>query len=173
VSGIDYSDAVSIVDKTCEINKVPAVVWRGDIFSAQLPTSFDVVFSAGFVEHFLEWREVVDLHLKWLKSGGYLVISVPNITGIHRFFLKAMHPADYAIHYLHIIQQPDMLRQYLERTCELFYFDYWITWRPFYRLPKVLDFSSRAVRRMLKTAGLQNIPNRYFSPFLWAIARKT
>ena len=172
VSGIDYSDTIAIAQRTCDINKVPAVIWHEDVFSAQLPNPFDVVFSAGFVEHFNDWQKVVDLHLHWLKSGGYLVMSVPNIRGIHKFFFKTYHPADYAMHCLHIIQKPDMLREYLERTCKLLYFGYWITWRPFYQLPKLFDFSSRAVRRILRAAGLQNVPNRYFSPFLWVIARK-
>ena len=38
--------------------------------------------------------------------------------------------------------------------------------------PKPLDFGSRAMRRILRATGLQNVPNRYFSPFLWVIARK-
>jgi len=172
VSGIDYSEAISVAHKTCEINKVPAVIWQEDVLSAKLPNLFDVIFSAGFLEHFHRWKQVVDLHLHWLKPGGYLVISVPNIRAIHRVFFKAYHPADYAMHYLDIIQKPDKLRKHLEQSCRLLYFGYWITWRPFYQLPKPFDFSSRAVRKLLRLTGLQNVPNRYFSPFLWVIARK-
>lgn len=173
VNGIDYSDAISLTHATCELNEVPAIIWKGDAFRANFPTCFDVVFSAGFVEHFDDWRHVLNLHLRWLRSGGYLIISVPNLRGIHKFFVKRLLPSYYAIHRLEIIESPYMLRDYVANNCEILYFGYWITWRPFYQLPKPLDFVSRATRKILRIADLDNLPNRFFSPFLWVIARKS
>ena len=46
---------------------------------------FDVVFSAGFIEHFKNPSEVLNLHLEILKEGGYLVIMIP----VNNFIVKA------------------------------------------------------------------------------------
>jgi len=172
VSGIDYSDAVSLVHETCELNQVPATICHGDVFYAQFPMLFDVIFSAGFVEHFEEWQRVLELHLQWLRPGGYVIISVPNVRGIHKLLMRAWSPADFAMQRLEIISRPEKLREFLSGSCKILYFGYWVTWRPFYELPRSLDFTSRAIRRILRMTGLQNLPNRHFSPSLWVIASK-
>jgi SAM-dependent methyltransferase len=172
VSGIDYSEAISLAQATCALNRVQATIWHDDVFTAKFPEPFDVVFSAGFVEHFDPWQEVIDVHLRWLKPGGYLVVSIPNIRGIHKFPLKVFHPAYYATFRLKIFKELQIFREYLARPCQILYFGYWITWRPFYSLPLPLDLIARGLRRFLRNAGLQNIPNPYFSPYLWVVARK-
>lgn len=172
VNGIDYSDAISLTRATCELNEVSATIWHEDVFKFQFPTLFDVVFSQGFIEHFNNWQEALNVHLRWLKPGGYLIIAIPNITGIHKLLMKKFHPVEYSIHYFGIIDQPYRLYNYLSQRSHIIYFGYWITFRPFYDLPKILDFLSRAIQKGLKILGLKNIPNRYFSPYLWIIARK-
>jgi SAM-dependent methyltransferase len=172
VSGIDYSDAVDLARATCALNQVSATIRDDDVFRAQFPHLFDVVFSAGFIEHCDPWQDALDLHLQWLKSGGYLVISVPNLTGIHRLFMKRYHPRDFITHRPFILQNPSLLREYLMKRSHLLYFGYWITWRPFYQLPTALDLLSRGTRKALRTFRIENLPNRYFSPFLWVISRK-
>jgi SAM-dependent methyltransferase len=39
---------------------------------------FDAVFSRGVIEHFTDPSEIIDAHIKVLKPGGILLISVPN-----------------------------------------------------------------------------------------------
>ena len=42
------------------------------------PEYFDVVFSAGVVEHFTDPTEVIRIHLELMKNGGFLIIMMPN-----------------------------------------------------------------------------------------------
>lgn len=42
---------------------------------------YDIVCSFGFVEHFQEWREVLECHSRLVKPGGLLLVSVPNFRG--------------------------------------------------------------------------------------------
>ncbi len=99
-------------------------------------------------------------------------MSFPNVRGIHRWLIKNFHPADYATHKLELIDHPGLLRKYLSERCDLLYFDYWVTWRPFYSLPGALDLVSRGAQKLLKLAHLYNVPNSHFSPLLWSVARK-
>ena len=58
------------------------------IFDYQSVKKYDVVCSFGFIEHFDNWQQVIDLHLHHLKPGGILIITVPNFSG---FFQHLFH----------------------------------------------------------------------------------
>ncbi len=61
---------------------------RGDLFKYSPGKKFDIVCSFGFIEHFENWEEVVLLHLKFVKQGGLIFITVPNFRG---FFQQQFH----------------------------------------------------------------------------------
>ena len=170
--GIDYSDHIELARETCRINNIKATIWHEDIFKARLPIYFDIVFSSGFIEHFSNWQDALEGHIRWLKPGGYLVVAVPNIRGIHKALLKTFNPESYSTHYLEIINKPEKLRNYLSDRFHISYFGYWVTFRPFYPLPKIISFFSRILIKLLKILKIYNIPNLYFSPYLWIIAKK-
>ncbi len=80
VSGIEYSDEGFFLGrKNIELLNFPANFYKGDIFSFQFPIKYDIVFSAGLIEHFDPPFEIVKKHLDITKPGGYCVIGVPNI----------------------------------------------------------------------------------------------
>lgn len=58
------------------------------IFDYQPTKKFDVVCSFGFIEHFDNWQQIIDVHLSHLKPGGILIITVPNFSG---FFQHIFH----------------------------------------------------------------------------------
>ena len=79
-------------------------VYERDLFSEnyfQTLPKFDVVYSLGFIEHFENLNEVVKRHVHLLKPGGILLLGVPNLQGIYKFFLKQTAPAHLSIHNLH------------------------------------------------------------------------
>jgi SAM-dependent methyltransferase len=68
-------------------------------FAQDLP-KFDIVYSLGFIEHFENLNEVVKRHVDLLKPGGVLLLGVPNLRGIYKFFLKQTAPSHLSIHNL-------------------------------------------------------------------------
>ena len=78
---------------------IPVELFERDLFSdnSDLP-KFDIVFSLGLIEHFDEPGIVVEKHLGLLKSGGLLLLGVPNYGGIYRPVLKLLAPAVEATH---------------------------------------------------------------------------
>jgi 2-polyprenyl-3-methyl-5-hydroxy-6-metoxy-1,4-benzoquinol methylase len=71
----------------------PIGVWRGKAEeSGVLPSGFDVVASFGLVEHFADPMLVLESHAAAVKPGGYVIIGMPNITGINRIFQRVANP---------------------------------------------------------------------------------
>ncbi|MBN1245747.1 class I SAM-dependent methyltransferase [Candidatus Bathyarchaeota archaeon] len=83
VYGVDYSK------KGCEVTKealskngVEGTIICEDIFTKGFQTKyleyFNVVFSAGVVEHFTDPTEIIRIHLEMIIKGGFLIIMMPN-----------------------------------------------------------------------------------------------
>jgi len=49
---------------------------------------FDVVSSFGFIEHFHDWARVLKRQASFVKTGGLLVVTVPNFRGVVQ---RALH----------------------------------------------------------------------------------
>lgn len=84
---------------------IPVEIYDRDLFSENfnkdLPL-FDIVYSLGFIEHFEDLNLVVKKHIELLKSGGILLLGVPNLrAGIYRCFLKVTAPEILHLHNLH------------------------------------------------------------------------
>jgi 2-polyprenyl-3-methyl-5-hydroxy-6-metoxy-1,4-benzoquinol methylase len=69
------------------------VVCENLLQSSLAEGAFDVVYSAGVAEHFEDQRAVVAAHLRLVKPGGWLVITVPNLDGIQGRFFRQLAPS--------------------------------------------------------------------------------
>lgn len=79
VTCLDYNSDREKVDESMaafEVNDYS--VEQADIFNHNPNQKYDFVFSNGFIEHFENYEEVMELHLKYLKPGGRLLIMIPN-----------------------------------------------------------------------------------------------
>lgn len=62
---------------------------------------FDVVFSTGFIEHFTNFEEVIELHMGFVKTWGHVCITVPNFSGsIQKFLHERLDRSNLEMHYL-------------------------------------------------------------------------
>lgn len=64
-----------------------------DVMEIDRNVKYDVVFSAGFIEHFIEFENMVQLHADLTKPGGHVYITAPNFGGkiqhwLHRYLDK-------------------------------------------------------------------------------------
>ncbi|MGB8217145.1 MAG: class I SAM-dependent methyltransferase, partial [Candidatus Methanoperedens sp.] len=80
VYGIDYSKhGVEIALDNLKIAGVDGTILCEDLFQTTFDDeSFDIVYSMGLVEHFENPAEIIDKHIKLLKKGGILIITIPN-----------------------------------------------------------------------------------------------
>jgi SAM-dependent methyltransferase len=117
VAGVDYSErgldsarhlflGLGIVgDLRCE-----------DIFRTTFKSaSFDIVFSAGVIEHFENPSGIVQQHVRLAKPGGKVIITIPNYGGIWGRVQRYFDPENLAIHNLAIMQPPALQQILVER----------------------------------------------------------
>lgn len=76
---LDYNSNVSQIEdsfKTMEVEDFEII--KADFTKHQPEKLYDYVISNGFIEHFENYDEILDLHCKYLKPGGKMLIMIPN-----------------------------------------------------------------------------------------------
>ena len=95
VSGCDRTERVEIdlkqwlESQACTVGSLS----RGD-FRSVATGKFDVVGSFGFVEHFEEFRSVVEFQMNLVKPGGLAIVQFPNFHGLVQRTLRALLDRD-------------------------------------------------------------------------------
>ena len=78
-----------------------------DFFKLEAGKTYDIVCSFGFIEHFVNYDEVLRRHLSFISPGGMLIMTTPNFRGsfqkmlhshldsgnLERHYLPSMNPA--------------------------------------------------------------------------------
>ena len=109
VWGIDYSaPGVELCLDNLRAEGVSGNIILGDVFdSTEIPQrSFDILWSAGFIEHFNDIRRVIGRLAEYLKPGGVMITLVPNLNG----FVGWLHRVvDQEVFYAHTKIEPKML----------------------------------------------------------------
>lgn len=100
VEGIEYTEnGVDLTKKNLEKLNVSTKVYHQDFLNNTLPlSSYDVVFSGGFIEHFDNPEIVVRKHIELLKPGGILILEIPNLRGVNYFFQNIIDGGIVKIH---------------------------------------------------------------------------
>jgi cyclopropane fatty-acyl-phospholipid synthase-like methyltransferase len=173
VDGLDYSDNMEYVRANLSYNGIPnAELFRADFFEFVPAKKYDLVLSGGFAEHFDDHELVVRKHAEWAKPGGLVVIIVTNLTHIHRLLCGWFAPDVLRIHRFPLMRRK-VMRQMLEKAgLRVLHCEYHKTFRPTYQLPRIMDFLVRTVRKLLQVSGLDDIGNRFGSPYLISVSRK-
>jgi len=99
-------------------------IFFNDVFDKEFISNnlnrFNVVFSNGFVEHFDNLKDLIDLHKKLTSKGGLLVISIPNLRYLNSFLVSDKTKS---IHNLEIMDL-DFIRNNLPDGLEIKYLNY-------------------------------------------------
>lgn len=173
VDGLDYSENLGYTRTNLDQNGIhDAQLYHENLFNFASDKKYDLVFSTGFVEHFDDHELVVRKHAELAKPGGLVVVIVPNLTHVHRLLCGWVAPEFLRVHRFPLMHK-HVLRQTLERVgLRVIHCEYHRTFRPVYRLPKPLDFLSRALQGFLRIAHMDNVGNRFGSPYLISISTK-
>jgi len=76
IFGVELSDNAL---KFAEKNLIKSNLIKGDALSLPFKdNSFDIVYSAGLIEHFKDMSTVVNEMYRCVKKGGYLILTVPG-----------------------------------------------------------------------------------------------
>ena len=101
IFGLDYSEyGCEQTRKILERDQLEGTIVLGDLFNPpqELLGTFDVVCSFGVVEHFTNTVEVLKAIQRFLKPGGILITTVPNLNGPTGVLQKIFYKPVYDIH---------------------------------------------------------------------------
>lgn len=176
VSGIDYSET-ELTRKVLKFNNIDnCELYNIDFTKETINKEYDVVASFGFIEHFTNPDEIIKKHISLLKKNGVLILGIPNLRKI-QYIMKYVFERDMLK--LHNIATMDL--DYLTNVIEsnglkiMFCnynktFDFWLDRDIIFKRYILLFF--RLICAGLKITKLDNIPNRFLSPYIVVIARK-
>lgn len=95
VFGIDYSmNGCKLAREALKRRNMVGHIILGDVldvsFQLKYEGYFDVVYSLGVIEHFADPLSIINAHLKLLKKGGRLFITMPNYGNrtLYRWLLR-------------------------------------------------------------------------------------
>ncbi len=87
---------------------------EGDLFKYKPENEYDLVLSAGLIEHFEDTKDIIARHLNFLKPGGTLVITLPNFTGVNGWLQRKYDADNYSKHNIGSMN-PRLLAKYCEQ----------------------------------------------------------
>ncbi|MGH6844598.1 MAG: hypothetical protein ACRECU_07740, partial [Methylocella sp.] len=125
------------------------------------------------VEHFDDPIAILDKHHQMLRPGGLLFIGIPNTRYLHWIFMSMFCKDILDVHRTHLMSLRVLSAYAWSKGMEVLFCDYMTTFRPLYPTPPWFALCSRAITKALRLAGLENIPNRFASPFIFFIAKKS
>ena len=176
VSGLDYArdwshfDAVFRDGKVTEAEKIAA-----DFFSFTTDRTFQVVASFGFIEHFRDVPDMIRRHTRLVAPGGYLVLSVPNFTGLQYAYHWLVDRPNLRIHNTRAMSKPLIERLVQQDGFRLCYsghvgrLEVWREDRPLGLWQRVIDRGARIAAASLAPHLRES---GWYSPYYLLIARR-
>lgn len=190
ISGLDYSPiGCEMARKILLANGAPGDIVEADLFHppAHLFGGFDVVASFGLVEHFDDTTLCIKALSRFLKPGGLLITSIPNMVGGVGVIQKIVNRPVYDIHKL--IDPAKLREAHTNAGLDVLECAYFISSSfgvnnlagisantPSYLLRKaVLGILARSSMIMwwIEGIGIKFPTNRLTSPYINCVARKS
>ncbi len=117
VSGIDYypNSKNKLGSWFTKLGYKYGEFYEEDILSFKTDNRYDIVCSFGFIEHFVDWKMIIDIHISLLTPNGYILITAPNFNNplqkIIRSFLDKKNLEKHRLESINIL----MWGEYLEK----------------------------------------------------------
>lgn len=96
--------------RSLQERKTPLSYVMADVFALPLPPIFDVVYSDGLIEHFVDKQAIFEVHRRAIKPGGYLMLLVPHNSPFFRTLTRFGPDMGYEERYtlpalVHLVEQ--------------------------------------------------------------------
>lgn len=178
LNGIDQTKFLPQLEAWLKNNHFKTGRFRqDDVFTIGRDEKYDVVFSAGFIEHFTNFEELVQLHADITRPGGYVYITAPNFRGrIQNWLHRTLDDQNLARHYvpsMNVAKWAAVLERNGFEILQADYvggFDFWVDDQPRNWKQKLLLKLVRFSLKILKKLPLPN--SESYSPECAVIARR-
>lgn len=99
---LDYYINPSIVEDLLEINGLPKnsidLIEDDLTLNHEIDKKYDLVFSLGLMEHFIDTKAIIKRHMDYLNPGGELLIVIPNFRGLNGWIQRKFDRPNYDVH---------------------------------------------------------------------------
>ena len=178
LNGIDQTQYLpALIDWLKSNNFKTGSFEQADVLTLNKEKQYDVVFSAGFIEHFERFEEMIDLHAKLVKPGGYVYITAPNFGGAVQLKLHSLLDKEnlnrHFIPSMDVKKWENVLIKNNFEIIEAGYIggiDFWVDQQKRSAGQKLLLSLTKKVVKLLRRINLPN--NRAYSPECIIIAKK-
>lgn len=152
-------------------------VIKADVYQYEPVEQYDMVTSFGLIEHFDDTEDIIARHLRFLKPGGVLFITMPNFTGVNGWVQEHFDKDNYDKHNIRCMNPAFLAgcanRQGLQKVRSY----YWGGFSVWLENKKQKPIWVRALVRALWLAGkilskLIRRESRFGSPYIVIEARK-
>ena len=100
-TALDFnSDTSKIMDSFTSMGGQVKEIIQSDFLLYEPSQQYDLVISNGFIEHFVNFDEVLDRHVRYLNPGGAMLIMVPNKRYLRRIYGLLLDNANLKAHNL-------------------------------------------------------------------------
>jgi SAM-dependent methyltransferase len=175
VAGCEYSPkGLEVLRRNLAAAGVEADIFEGDFMTRDMGgRTFDVVLSKGFLEHFADPLAVARRHAELLAPGGLLLLDVPNLRGLNRWFqrkdLLDAHNLD--------VMTPAFFRSLADQVgCRLRFLGYVGGFEPGILDTRTRPFLLRAAKailgRLRRLPGMGKVDSRLWSGYLLGVFEK-
>ncbi|MFN3454457.1 MAG: methyltransferase domain-containing protein [Pseudobdellovibrio sp.] len=175
---VDYIIREDIIHQVEQKNVIPLntiKTFSGNIHEIKLKEKYDLVFSAGFIEHFKDTEIIFDKHVEFMKEDGSLFISVPNFKGIYGLVQKWLDKETYDLHNIDCMDLNVFQNLCNKHNLKIQFLDYYGIPHLWLEHPeKVNAFTRKFIRLitlvLMKTGSL--LKGKFFSLYIVLIAKK-
>lgn len=102
--GVEYSKEAAKEASKIGIKSIVCDAFDKE-FLKKYKNYFDVVYSYGFIEHFMPPEKAVKIHFEILKPGGYVMIQIPRLKGFNFLKVKLLRPDFIPMHNFNIMNE--------------------------------------------------------------------
>lgn len=86
-TALDYNKNIDLINNSFNAMGLNNFfIIREDFLKLKLNKKYNYVYSIGFIEHFINFRDIMDHHLNLLENKGRLLLMIPNKKGLRRLY---------------------------------------------------------------------------------------
>ena len=175
---LDYNSDVTQIEGSFNLMDVPVYHIIQEDFTKYVPEKkYDYVMSNGFMEHFENYDEILDLHVKYMADNGRLFVMIPNMKGYVQFYKYLVDYKNLKVHNLKCMRLK-VFEDFAKRhNLSILHLDYFGGFplgvhQKSNLIQKLIYKGHRLIFKYYANDRLKKHPSKYFSSAIIAIFEK-
>jgi SAM-dependent methyltransferase len=174
---VDYCAPAKNLPAMFETMGAPQLtLFHEDFLEWDTDEQFDLVCSFGFIEHFNDWRGLIQRHAKLVARGGYLILATPYFRKMQYILHRLLDTPNLRQHNIEAMDDRAWRRILVSSGFEVVRCDPYRTcqfWLHVDEVGPIRSLVGRAVSRITEEVDARiDRPNRFMSPYLVCVAQR-